>query len=82
MLRMLGLYLAFNLFTWYLTIIKHEIIQYSQRGTLINPLTPVVRIIHARSNTAAEHPLTLVVTRDHRGQRFFIVYFVHVNCKK
>ena len=30
-------------------------IQYSQRGTFINPLTPVVKIIHARSNTAAEH---------------------------
>jgi len=36
-------------------------VQYSQRGTFINPLTPVVRIIHARSNTPAEYPLTLVV---------------------
>jgi len=36
-------------------------LQYSKRGTFINPLTPVVSIIHARSNTATEHPLTLVV---------------------
>jgi len=67
-------------------------LQYSQRGTFINPLTPVVRIIHARSNTATEHPLTLVVmtlafghretrwspARDHRGQRFFIVYIMYM----
>jgi len=53
------------------------IVQYSQRGTFINPLTPVVRIIHARSNTAAEHPLTLVVMtlayRDDRTRGFAVV---------
>ena len=52
-------------------------VQYSQRGTFINPLTPVVRIIHARSNTATEHPLTLVVMtlafRDDRTRRFAVV---------
>ena len=49
---------------------KEKYKQYSQRGTFINPLTPVVRIIHARSNTVAEHPLTLVVmTLAYRGDR-------------
>ena len=52
-------------------------VQYSQRGTFINPLTPVVRIIHARSNTAAERPLTLVVMtlayRDDRTRGFAVV---------
>jgi len=52
-------------------------IQYSQRGTFINPLTPVVRIIHAQSNIAAEHPLTLVVMtlafRDDRTRGFAVV---------
>jgi len=55
----------------------HPLIQYSQRGTFINPLTSVVRIIHARSNTAAEHPLTLVVMtlayRDDRTRGFAVV---------
>jgi len=53
------------------------ILQYSQRGTFISPLTPVVKIIHARSNTAAEHPLTLVVMtlafRDDRTRGFAVV---------
>jgi len=52
-------------------------VQYSQRGTFINPLTPVVRIIHARSNTASEHPLTLVVMTlaysDDRTRGFAVV---------
>jgi len=52
-------------------------LQYSQRGTFINPLTPVVRIIHARSNTATEHPLTLVVStlafRDDRTRGYAVV---------
>ena len=52
-------------------------LQYSQRGTFINPLTPGVRIIHARSNTAAEHPLTLVVMtlafRDDRTRGYAVV---------
>jgi len=51
-------------------------LQFRQRGTLINPLTPVVSIIHARSNTATENPLTLVVMtlafRD-EGTRWFAV---------
>jgi len=50
---------------------------YSKRGTFINPLTTVVRIIHARSNTAAEHPLTVVVMtlafRDDRTRGFAVV---------
>ena len=54
-----------------------RLIQYSQRGTFINPLTPVVRINHARSNTAVEHPLTLVVMtlayRDNRTRGFAVV---------
>jgi len=45
--------------------------------TFINPLTQVVRIIHARSNTAAEHPLTLVVMtlafRDDRTRGYAVV---------
>ena len=56
-------------------------LQFRQRGTLINPLTPVVSIIHARSNTATENPLTLVVmTLAVHG--FFRQYNVHVNCLK
>jgi len=54
-----------------------SLVQYSQRGTFINPLTPVVRIIHARSNTSTEHPLTLVVMtlafRDDRTRGFAVV---------
>ena len=52
-------------------------LQYSQRGTFINSPTPVVRIIHARSNFAAEHSLTLVVMilayRDDRTRGFAVV---------
>ena len=58
-----------------LTGTKHQL-QYRLRGTFINPLTPVVRIIHARSNTAAEHPLILVVMtlafRDDRTRGFAV----------
>jgi len=56
---------------------KKSYIQYSQRGTFINPLTAVVKIFHARSNTAAEHPLTVVVMtlefRDDRTRGFAVV---------
>jgi len=52
-------------------------VQYSQRATCINPLTPVIRIIHARLNTAAERPLTLLVMtlayRDDRTRGFAVV---------
>ena len=57
--------------------IYQDNLQYSQRGTFINPLPPVVRIIHARSNTATEHPLTLVVMtlafREDRTRGFAVV---------
>ena len=73
----LKLVLYMLIFSSVATLFPVQQIQYSQRGTFINPLTPVDRIIHARSNTAAEHPFTLVVMilayRDDRTRGFAVV---------